>query len=66
MSERRRIKQAESLEIRLAAEAVRLREKAGNLQPGAEREQLLRKARQCDTGSHMTEWLHSPGLQPPD
>jgi hypothetical protein len=35
------------------------------LPPGALREQVLRKARQCETGSHMSEWLRSPGLQPP-
>jgi hypothetical protein len=26
---------------------------------------MLRKARQAETGAHMTEWLGSPGLQPP-
>ncbi len=65
MSAQRRTKQAESLETRLAMEAARLREEAMKLQPSAEREQLLRRARQCDTGADMSEWLHSPGLQPP-
>ena len=46
-------------------EAKRLREKAKLLPHGAEREELIRKARQAETGSHMTEWLTSPGLQPP-
>jgi hypothetical protein len=34
--------------------------------PGAERDAMLRKARQAETGSHMSEWLSSPGLRPPD
>jgi hypothetical protein len=31
----------------------------------AVRDHLIRKARQAETGSHMSEWLRSPGLQPP-
>ncbi|MGV7215032.1 hypothetical protein [Bradyrhizobium sp. UFLA05-112] len=65
MSERRRFKQTSTLEVRLAEEAIRLRDKAKSLPPGAAREELLRKARQAETGSHMTEWLRSPGLQAP-
>ncbi|WBL77264.1 hypothetical protein I3J27_30225 [Bradyrhizobium xenonodulans] len=65
MSERRRFKQTDILEVRLAEEAIRLRDKADLLPPGAAREELLRKARQAETGSHMNEWLRSPGLQPP-
>jgi hypothetical protein len=63
--ERRRFKQTQSLEERLAEEAKRLREEAKSLPPAAQRENLLRKARQAETGSHMSEWLRSPGLQPP-
>jgi len=62
---RRRFKQTRSLEQRLSEEAKRLREEAKSLPPGAVREALLRKARQAETGSHMSEWLSSPGLQPP-
>jgi hypothetical protein len=58
-------KPAKSLETRLAEEAKRLREEAKLLPPSASREALLRKARQCETGSHVNEWLASPGLQPP-
>lgn len=65
MSERRRFKQTKTLEVRLAEEASRLRDKAASLPPGAAREEVLRKARQAETGSHMSEWLRSPGLQPP-
>jgi hypothetical protein len=63
--ERRRFKQIESLEARLAEEAKRLREEAKLLPPGAVREEILRRARQAETGSHISEWLSSPGLQPP-
>ena len=63
---RRRIKQTLSLEERLAEEAKRLREEAKTAPPGNERENLLRRARQAETGSHMSEWLRSSGLQPPE
>jgi hypothetical protein len=67
---RRRFKQTVSLEERLSEEAKRLREEAKLLPPGTVREALLRKARQAETGSHMSEWLlsewlRSPELQPP-
>jgi hypothetical protein len=62
---RRRFKQSEELETRLADEASRLREQAKLLPRGAVREAVLRKARQCDTGAHMSEWLKSPGLKSP-
>jgi hypothetical protein len=57
--ERRRFKQTRSLEERLSEEAMRLREEAKLLPPGAQREALLRRARQAETGSHLTEWLRS-------
>ncbi|WP_131868919.1 MULTISPECIES: hypothetical protein [unclassified Bradyrhizobium] len=63
---RRRFKQAQDLEDRLAEEAKRLREAAKDAAPGIEREHLLRQARQCETGAHMSAWLRSPGLKPPD
>lgn len=53
--QRRRVKQILSLEERLSEEAKRLREKARSLPPGADREALLRKARQAETGSHLSE-----------
>jgi hypothetical protein len=63
--QRRRLKQGKSLEERLADEAKRLREEARLLAPGAVRDAMLRKARQAETGAHVSEWLRSPGLQPP-
>jgi hypothetical protein len=35
------------------------------LPPGPTREGLLRKAREDERVAHMTEWITSPGLQPP-
>ena len=66
MMKRRRFKQTTTLEERLAQEAQRLREEAKRLPHGPEREILLRKARQAETGSHISDWLRSPGLQPPE
>jgi hypothetical protein len=63
--QRRRFKPTDTLEERLAQEAKRLRDEAKLLRPGAARDDLLRKARQAETGSHMSEWLRSPGLHPP-
>ncbi|QHP71256.1 hypothetical protein EI171_30580 [Bradyrhizobium sp. LCT2] len=65
MQRRRRFKQILSLEERLAEQARRLREEAESLPPGPVRDEALRRARQAETGSHLSEWLRSPGLQPP-
>ena len=64
--QRRRFKQTDTLEERLATEAKRLRDQAKTLPPGPDRDIILRKARQCETGSHMSEWLRSPELKPPE
>jgi hypothetical protein len=63
--QRRRVKHTTSLEDRLVEEAKRLREEANSLPPGIAREQAIRKARQAEAGSHISEWLSSPGLQAP-
>jgi hypothetical protein len=63
--QRRRFRQVEPLEQRLAAEARRLREQAKLLGPGLLRETLLRKARQTEMAAHMSDWLQAPGLRPP-
>jgi hypothetical protein len=65
MELRRHFLQRTTLEDRLAYEAKRLREQAKVLPPGCEKDSLIRKARQTETASHMSEWLRSPGLQPP-
>jgi hypothetical protein len=64
--ERRRFNQTQSLEERLAEEAKRLRAEAKLLPPGARRDEMIRKARQAETASHLTEWVSSPGLRPPE
>jgi hypothetical protein len=55
-----------SLEDRLAEEAAKLRKEAQGTPPGIERERLVRRARQAETGSHISEWLRSRELQPPN
>ncbi|MGY3691245.1 hypothetical protein ACVIGA_001325 [Bradyrhizobium sp. USDA 3240] len=65
MQRRRYQPQGEPLYNRLADEAERLRKLARGTPPGIERERLIRRARQIETASHMTEWLASPGLKAP-
>lgn len=65
MQRRRRFKQTETLEQRLSKEAALLRAEAQGAPPGIERERLIRRARQAETASHLSEWLAWPGLQPP-
>jgi hypothetical protein len=62
---RRRFKQAETLEQRLASEARRLREESRLLPPSPARSEALRKARQAEIAAHLSDWLRSPGLKPP-
>ena len=50
---------------RLRDEALRMREQAKLLPPGAVRESVLRKARHMEEASGIDLWLHSPGLRPP-
>jgi hypothetical protein len=65
MAKRRHIKQKLSLEDRLASYAKSAREVAALLPPGAEKDELLRKADQADTAVHLNEWASSAGLQSP-
>jgi hypothetical protein len=62
---RRRYKQSEAFKDRLASFAKDARERASKLKPGIAQDDLLRKARQADTASHIDEWCNSSGLQPP-
>lgn len=64
--ERRRVKHDISLEERLMIEAGELRDRAKNMPPCVEREALIRRARQNEAAAHMSDWLTSPGLQPPE
>ena len=63
--QRRCTKRTETLETRLAKQANRLREEAKLLPAGADRESILRKAKQVETGLHISWLLRSPGQQPP-
>ena len=63
--QRRRFKQTETFQQRLAEEAERFRKAAEEAPPGMARELLLRRARQAEIASHMNDWVRSPGLQPP-
>jgi hypothetical protein len=51
-------------EERLAEQKARLEQRAHQLKQGPERDELLRKAEQIDTATHINEWLNS-GLQAP-
>jgi hypothetical protein len=61
MSFRRTNKRA--LKEHLALEAIHLREKAETLPAGAERDDLLRKARRLEVASQLDNLLASPGLK---
>jgi hypothetical protein len=65
MQRRHFFKPAETVEQTLANEARHLREQARLLPHGAVRDATIRKARQAEIGSHINEWLSSPGLRAP-
>jgi hypothetical protein len=50
----------------LAKEAERFRQEAETKPHWAERDDLLRKARQAETAAHIDQWVSSPGLRPPE
>ncbi|MCG2668743.1 hypothetical protein ACFPFP_17470 [Bradyrhizobium sp. GCM10023182] len=66
MTERRHVKQTRSLEVRMAEQAIKLKEQAAQLPAGKARDDLLRRARIAETGSHINDWIKSPGLQAPE
>ncbi|MGY8638628.1 hypothetical protein RAD15_39800 [Bradyrhizobium sp. 14AA] len=59
-AKRNRRKQTESLQQRLAVFAENARERARVLPPGKEREMLLRRAKQNEVTSSLTDWLTTP------
>ena len=65
MQKRRRFKQAMSLEERLAEDTAQLREQVKLLPHGPTRDVVLRRIRQNETASHISDWLRSPGLKVP-
>jgi hypothetical protein len=62
---RHRFKQDKAVGEQLINEARLARERAHQLLPGAEREDLLRKAREADVAADIDEWLNSPRLKTP-
>ncbi|NLS69614.1 hypothetical protein E3H11_11945 [Bradyrhizobium brasilense] len=60
---RRRVIQTETLEERLAGRAKELRDRARAMPAGVERDALLKRAKQAEAGSQMSEWLRSPNQE---
>ena len=59
-AKRNRRKQTQTLQERLATFAESARERALSLPPGREREMLLRRAKQNEVTSNLTDWLSAP------
>ena len=53
-----------TLKDRLALYAREVREKAASLPPGAEKDVLLKKARQADDASAANDWANTQGQRP--
>ena len=66
MSERQHLGHEHPLDERLALEAIRLKETAKSLKPGARRQTLLRKAREAEIAASIAAWISSPGQRPPE
>jgi hypothetical protein len=49
----------------IAAEKAKLEAQLAKLKAGPQVDAIHEKLRQLDTAAHMSEWLSSPGLQPP-
>jgi hypothetical protein len=58
-------KSPRSFEDQIASEKAHLTEQAAKLSHGPQKDRLLRKIRQLDTASHLSEWLSSPELASP-
>jgi hypothetical protein len=64
MEWRRRLRQTVTLEI-LEQAASRLRAQVVKMPPGYEREIVLPKLHEIEMTCGLTNWINSPGLQPP-
>jgi hypothetical protein len=62
-AKRNRIKQTYSLQERLQISAENARQRARRLPAGKEREMLLRRAKQDEVASNLTDWLTAPGVR---
>lgn len=63
--QRRRRSAPHTFDGNIAAEKARCEEQLANTTPGPERDALVKKIRQLDTASHMSDWLKSAELRPP-
>jgi hypothetical protein len=63
---RRRRSSPHTFEQNIAAEKAKLEAELAKLRPGPQMDALHKKIRQLDTAGHMSEWLSSPGLRPPE
>jgi hypothetical protein len=54
-----------TFEENIAAEKAKLEAQVAKLKPGPQMDGLLKKIRQLETATHMSEWLRSPSFQPP-
>ena len=59
----RRSLQTEPLQDRIASFARGIKEKASQLPPGKEKDDLLRRARLADTAYDLSDWANSPRSQ---
>jgi hypothetical protein len=62
-AKRNRTKHDQSLQQRLLKWAENARDRARRMPPGKDREMLLRRAKQSEVTSSLTEWLTAPGIQ---
>jgi hypothetical protein len=65
-SMQRRPEHSASLDERIADHARRIRDEAKAMPPGKERQEMVRRARQAEVAAHISEWISSPGLRPPE
>ena len=63
MQKRRRFKQTQSLEERLAQDTAQLREQAKLLPPGRAREHVIRRITQNEAAFHLCAVLRAPAMQ---
>ena len=63
--QRRRRSSPHTFEENIAAEKAKLEAQIAKLKPGPQMDTVLKKIRQLETVAHMSEWLTSPGPQPP-
>jgi hypothetical protein len=55
-----------SFEGQIAAEKKRLEEQIAGTPHGPQRDAIGKKIRQLVTAGHISDWLKSPGLRPPE